>query len=86
MLRIQPYPFVFGRIHQIVPVIIEQITFVINIISDVVDHYLLATIFCRTGMRIIIGLADLVLLDVFQDAGLWLISLESRLDVPLLAS
>jgi hypothetical protein len=70
MLCIQPYPFVFGRIRQVVPVIIEQITFVINIVSDVVDHYLLATIFCRTGMRVIIGFGDLVLLDVFQDARL----------------
>jgi len=70
MLRIQPYPFVFDRIRQVVPVIIKQITFVINIISDVVDYYLLATIFCRTGMRIVIGFGYLVLLDVFQDAGL----------------
>jgi hypothetical protein len=43
MLNVQPYPFMPDSIREIVPIIVQQVSLMVDEISDFINDYLLAT-------------------------------------------
>ena len=86
MLHIKSNPFILIRTRQIIPIIIQQVPFMINEISYLIyDNLLTALLFGGIGVWIMVGFWDLVFLDVFQDAWLGEVALEGGFDVFLMA-
>lgn len=85
MFHIKPDPFILIRTRQIIPIIIQQVPFMVNEISYLIyDNLLTALLFGGIGVWIMVGFWDLVFLDVFKDAWLGEVALEGGFDVFLM--